>query len=244
MTPETEEIPQGMGEFSRVVGVFFEPKKTFEDIARRPTWVVPMLLMILFGLGYSVSVSQKIGARQLAQHQIEMSPRYDQMSPEQRQQGIELGAKITGVVLYVGPIVFLPIMTLIIAGVLLGIVAGIMSAPVKFKQAFAAASWAGLPRLVFSLLAIVVVFMKNPADFNIQNPLAFNPGAFMQTQKGVAYAIASSLDLFTFWIILLLAVGFKAAAGKKLSFGGALFSVLLPWIVVVLIGAGIAAFTS
>src|ERR1035438_7102125 len=38
--------PAGMGEFSRIVGVFFEPKKTFADIALRPSWLIPMILLI------------------------------------------------------------------------------------------------------------------------------------------------------------------------------------------------------
>ena len=134
MTPETEEAPQGMGEVSRIAGVFFEPKKTFEDIARRPTFLVPLALVILFGLAFGMAVSQRIGARQLAQQQIEKNPRYDQMTPEQRQNGVELGAKISSVLLYVGPIIAAPLATLVIAGVLLGIVAGIMSAPVRFNR--------------------------------------------------------------------------------------------------------------
>ena len=51
MTPENaaavEPEPSRMGEFSRIVGVFFEPSKTFKDIAERPTWIVPMILVIL-----------------------------------------------------------------------------------------------------------------------------------------------------------------------------------------------------
>ena len=46
------------------------------------------------------------------------------------------------------------------------------------------------------------------------------------------FAIVSTL--FSFWTILLIAVGLKAAAGKKLTFGGALFAVVLPWAVWVL----------
>lgn len=246
MTPEMEAAPPpGMGEVSRIAGVFFEPKKTFEDIAGRPTFLVPLIVVILCGLGYFSVVAQRIGARQLAAHQIEMSPRYDQMTPEQRQQGIEVGAKIWSVVTYAGPILGVPIVTLIISGVLLGIVSGIMSAPVKFKQVFSAVAWASLPRVIFYLLAIVLLFVKPPTpDFNVQNPLVFNPGAFMDPPKGFLYAIASSLDLFTFWGIFLIATGLKAAAGKKLSFGGALFSVMLPWAVVVLIGAAFAGMFS
>ena len=58
------------------------------------------------------------------------------------------------------------------------------------------------------------------------------------------YTVAMALDLFTIWGILLTAVGLKAAAGKRLSFGGALFAVALPWAVLVLLGATIAGIFS
>ena len=56
MTPEVAQAPEptpaGMGVFSRITGVFFEPGKTFEDIGRRPSWFVPLLLSILSGLAF------------------------------------------------------------------------------------------------------------------------------------------------------------------------------------------------
>lgn len=230
-----------MGEFSRIAGVFFEPAKTFRDIASRPTFIVPMVLVILFGIAYMNQVGQRIGWRQIALQQAEQSSRFQQAPPEQREQQLAISEKVFGVAQFAGPLLFVPIYYLIVAAVLLGIAAGIMSAPVKFKQMFAVMAWAGLPGIVVSVLGIVVVYMKNPADFNFNNPLAFNPGAFMdpQTSSKFIYSLATSFDLFSFWTIFLIATGLKAAAGKKLSFGGALFSVLLPWGVVVL---GKAAF--
>jgi len=241
-----EPAPQGMGEFSRIAGVFFEPKKTFQDIAARPTFLLPMILVILFGIVYSVQIGQRIGWDRVSRHQLEMSSRSQQMTPEQRESAVAMSVKIATVAQYAGPILGVPIADLVIAGVLLGIVAGIMSAPVKFKQVFAVTCWAGLPGILFSLLAIVVMYMKNPDDYNINNPLVFNPGAVMdpQTSSKFVYSLASSLDLFTIWTILLLATGLKAAAGKKLSFGGAMFSVLLPWGVVVLCKAAFAGMFS
>jgi hypothetical protein len=229
-----------MGEFSRITGVFFEPQKTFEDIARRPTFIVPMLLVILFGLAFSIQIGQRVGWERIVRHQTELSSRSQQAPPEQREAGIAMGVKIAQVAQYAGPILGVPIFDLVISGVLLGIVAGIMSAPVRFKQVFAVVAWSGLPGILVSVMGIVVMYMKNPDDFNVNNPLAFNPGAFMDPTSGskFLYSIATSLDLFTFWTIFLLATGLKAAAGKKLSFGGALFSVILPWAVVVLIKAG------
>jgi len=238
MTPE----PQGMGEMSRVAGVFFEPKKTFEDIARRPTFWVPLLISIIFGLAFTQAVGQRIGWERVVRHQMEMSSRNQQATPEQREKGVQMGVKIASVISYLGPILGVVIYTLVTASVLLGIVAGIMSAPVKFKQVFAVCAWAGVPGILFAVLGIIVMYLKPPEDFNINNPLVFNPGAMMdpQTSSKFVYSLASSLDLFSLWAILLIATGLKAAAGMKLSFGGAMFSVLLPWGVFVLGRAALA----
>ena len=87
----------------------------------------------------------------------------------------------------------------------------------------------------------VVIMLKNPDDYNMNNPLVFNPGAFMDpTGPKFMYSVMSSLDLFSFWSIFLIATGLKAAAGKKLSFGGALFAVILPWAVYVLLKSAVA----
>ena len=247
MTPENasalEPQPAGMGEFARLTGVFFEPGKTFADVARRPSWFVPMLLTVLFGLIFCVVVGQRIGWDNIAQQQMEK--RMATMQPEQREQAMkqaDLTKKITQVSAYVITVIGPAIGYLIAAAVLLGIVAGILSAPVKFKQVFAIMCYAGMVGVVQVVLMIVVVFLKkNPADFDIQHPLAFNAGALMDPNGSkFLFALASALDVFSLWRILLIAVGLKAAAGKKLSFGGALFAVLLPWAVMVLIGATLA----
>jgi hypothetical protein len=239
MTPESvsamEPQPERMSEISRLTGVFFEPKKTFADIAQRPGWLIPMVLIIVAALSVTVMIGQHVGWERIFRQQMENSPRTAQLTPEQRDQALAMQMKLAP---FLGaiPVIIVPITYLIVSAILLGIVAGIMSAPVKFKQVYAVMSYAGLTSVVSSILTLVVIFLKNPDQFNPQNPLAFNPAAFMdpQTSSKFVYSLASSFDLFSFWTIFLIATGLKAAAGKKLSFGGALFSVILPWAVYVL----------
>jgi hypothetical protein len=232
-----------MGEFSRISGVFFDPKKTFEDIAKRPTWIVPVVLIMIFALAVSMTMGQRIGWERIVRHGMEASSRAQQMTPEQREQGVAMGVKIASIMAYVG-ILFVPVVYVIMAGVL-ALMALILSAGIRFKQIFAVVSYSCLVSLVSSILTVVVIFLKNPDEINIQNPLAFNPAAFMDPDKNkFLYSLATSLDLFSFWTILLMAVGLKAAAGKKLSFGGALFAVVLPWAVYVLGKSAWAGFMS
>jgi len=241
MTPENapavEPEPAGMSEFSRLTGVFFEPGKTFADIAERPNFWVPLILMIAAILAFTIAISQRIGWDRVVRHQLES--RVAQMSDQQREaisRTMDMQVKMVSIFGYAGGILGVPISYLIMGGILLGIVRGIMSAPVRFKQSFAILCYANLPGLIFTVLAIMVMFLKNPDDFNLQNPLVFNPGAFMDPQSPLKFlhSVASSLDLFTIWTILLVATGVKAAGGKKLSFGGALTAVALPWAILVL----------
>jgi hypothetical protein len=238
---ELEQQPAGMGQFSRITGVFFEPKKTFEDIVQRPSFLVPLLLVMMVSLAYVTVLGQRIGFERIVRQQVQNSEQFQQLPPDQREQRIQMGVKIGSIIGYVAAVAGTPLYYLVASAVLLGIMA-IMGAGLKFKQIFAIMCYAGLPNMVFMVLAIVVMFLKNPDEFNIQNPLAFNPGAFLdpqQTSKFV-YSLASSLDVFSFWTIGLIAIGLKAGAGKKLSFGGALFAVLLPWALFVFVRAALS----
>jgi hypothetical protein len=254
MTPEmpenafdAEPEPQKLSEISRLTGVFFEPTKAFTDIAERPRWFVPMLLVILATVAFYVTYGQRNGWRSFVEEQMQsnarMAQQMGQLSPEKREQTINLQAKIImPITYYVGPVIGMPIGNLFASLVLLGVASGIMSAGVKFKQIFAIGCYAGLTGIISKILGIVVMFLKSPDRFNLMNPLAFNPAAFMdpKTTSKFLYTIASGCDLFIFWGMLLTAIGLKAAAGKRLSFGGALFAVALPWAFFLLIGASIA----
>jgi len=246
MTPENaaavEPQPAGMGEFSRIVGVFFEPMKTFTDIAQRPSWLIPLLLVMLSALGTITVMSQRIGWERLLRHQMETNTTLQKLSPEQREQSMAMQLKFASVGSYIGVIVFMPVADIVIAAVLLGIAGGLMGGGVRFKQVFAVVCYSGLPGIISAILTIVVIFLKNPDDFNMQNPLAFNVGAFLDPNSGskFVYSLATSLDLFMLWMIFLMATGLKAAAGKRLTFAGALIAVITPWAILVLGKAAIA----
>jgi len=183
-------------------------------------------------LSVTIVIGQHVGWERIFRQQMENSPRTAQMTAEQRDQALAIQMKLAPFISAI-PVIVLPVSYLIVSAILLGIVAGIMSAPVKFKQVFAVMCYAGLTAVVSAILTLVVIFLKNPDQFNPQNPLAFNPAAFMDptTTSKFLYSLGTSIDLFSFWTIFLIATGLKAAAGKKLSFGGALFSVILPWAV-------------
>jgi hypothetical protein len=240
-----EPQPSGMGEFSRLTGMFFEPKKTFKDIAERPRWIVPMLLLIVVTLIVLVVIGQKIGWDTVIRQQIEA--RMATMSDQQRtatQNNMAISIKFGTVLAYASGIFGWPILTLATAGVTILMVNVFMSAGLRFKQIFAIACYSRLPAIIASIATAAALMMKaNPEEFNIQNPVPFNLGWFMaaDTSAKFLHALATSIDLFTFWSMFLMATGLSVAAGKKLSFGSALMAVVLPWALFVLVRSAVAA---
>lgn len=238
-----------MGEFSRLIGVFLEPTKAFQDIARRPKWLIPMLLVIAAGIAFYATFGSHVGWPRFMQHQLETNPklqqRFEQMQPEQRAAAMNAQIKYTGIGYEAGVAVITPLAMLLSAAIVLAIVNS-MSAGVKFKQVFAILAYANLPIILKHGLATVVMFLKNPDDFNLINPLAFNPAAFMDpvSSNKFLYTVGTALDLFIIWTLLLTAVGLKAAAGKRLSFAGAFFAAATPWALFTLLGATAAAMFS
>jgi hypothetical protein len=227
-----------LSEFARLSGVFFEPQKAFADIAARPRWWVPMILLIVVSLAYTYSVAQRVGWERVVRQSVATNSRFQQLGAEEQQRSIERGAKFASGIGYVAAVAGSPLNIAFIAGVLL-LTSRMAGAQLSYRQLLAITSYAFLTSVIFVALGILVVYLKNPDDFNVQNPLGFNPGAYLDpsaTPKWLA-SLAGSADLFAFWKIALLAVGI-AAGERKLSFGRALAAVAMPWLVLVVVKAG------
>lgn len=204
--------------FGRVAGVFFSPKTTFADIARKPSWLLPVILMTILSIIVSVSMNQRVNWRQFMSQQIEKSPRAAQLSAEQKEQQIEGGAKITPIFVYVfgtlGPILFVLFFSLVMWGAynLLG------GAQATFSQSLAINSHAALPTLISSLLVLVVLFVKPVGTFDVDNPLATNLGTFFPEDSAKwLIALGKSIDVFTIWALILTAIGYAAVNPRKLK---------------------------
>jgi hypothetical protein len=237
MTPEpAPENAPPMSEAGRITGVYLDPKPAFADIAARPRWYVPLILMVVAAIAFTYCYTTHIGWRNYIAKTMENNSRAQNLSAEQRETQINTGAKIAPIFGYAGSLIGIPVVALVIAGVLL-LMCKMMGASLQFKQMFAITSYAMLPGLISSILAIIVMFLKNPDDFNLQNPLFFNIGAALEPPPNTGkflYSLASSIDLFTFWSILLLATGISVAA-PKVPFSKAVVGVVVPWAIWVLV---------
>jgi hypothetical protein len=203
--------------FGRITGVFFSPKTTFEDIVRKPSWLLPMVLLTVLSLAVSFSINQRINWREFMSQQIEKSPRAAQMSAEQKQQQIEGGAKFSPVFTY-GIGILGPILGALVVGLVMwGAYSLLGGVSTNFGTAFSVTSHAFLTGLVSSPLFILILYLKPYGTADLENPIAANLAAFLPDESAKwLVALCKSFDIFTFWTLILLAIGFAAVNPKKL----------------------------
>jgi len=229
-----------MSEPARLAGVFFSPGKAFADIARRPRWWIPVILSAILSTVYLNAFTQRVGWESVIRPAMEKNQSTQNMPVQQREQLIRTTA---GLYKYVGywSILISLLSVFIIAVILMFLFDTMMSAGIGLKRMMAIVAYAFLPMMIYTALSMVVLFLKDPDEFNLQNPLMFNVGAYLSTDAPAALrSLGSSIDLFSLWVIVLLAIGISAAA-HKISFGKALAGVALPWALYVCIKVGAAA---
>lgn len=231
---------------SRIGGVLFSPKETFASIAQRPTWLAPVILSCVVGLALISVFANRVGWQRAVERNIQNNPmsarQMDQMSPEQRQQSLNVQVKIFPYIYYsfgvAGPFLF----TLIFAAIFLGLFKLGYGLQIGIKTSMGIVAYAFVPRILYALVGILVIFLKDPSQIDFQNLLASNPGALLSPDTARwLVVLLTQIDFFTFWVMILLAMGYHAANPKKVSVGAAFAGIFGLWLVYLMVVVGFTA---
>ena len=240
--PAPEAAP--LSEGARLVNTFIAPSKTFTDLRRSAAWWAPFLLIVVVSYVFMYVVDKKVGFARVAENQIQASPknsqRFEQMAPDERARAMEMQIKVTRRASYGFPVLIM-IWWLIIAAVLLATFKFGFTADLTFKASLAVVIYSSLPGILKSLLAILSILAGVNTDaFNIQNPVATNPGYFLtQADSPALFTLASALDIFMIWTLVLAAIGISCVSKVK---KGTAMGVIFGWYAfITLVGVGIAA---
>lgn len=236
------EAPESSSAIGRMLGALFSPRKTFESIARRPTWLPPVILACLLALVVVALFSHRVGWRSYLDKQVANSSRFQQLPADQQQRTMEAQLKWTPRVAYAEVIIAPFAGALVLAGIFLGVLNGLGGTRFNFKTSLGIVSYSWMPNVISGLLGIVVLLVKDPATIDLQNLVASNAGAFLADNSPKwLVAMLTPVDLFSFWVMILLGIGYSAAAPKKLSFMKAFSWIFSLWVVYVLVRVGLTA---
>src|ERR1700733_7971873 len=199
---------------ARIFGVIFSPKPTFESIVQRPTWVLPLILINAVSAVVVFVFSQRVGWRGFMERQDQTNSRLqkqmESMTPEKREKMLETQTKFASIFGYVGVVLGTFIGALLVAAVLLAAFNLIAGAKIGFTTSLGIVAHSWVPGIIVGLLGILIIFLKDPSTVDIQHLVATNPGAFLSDDAPKwQESLLSSFDLFVFWYIILMSVGYS-----------------------------------
>ena len=232
--------------FGRIFGAIFSPKPTFESIAQRPTWIVPLILIILVSALVIAVFGQRVGWRNFMIRQNQQNSRaqkqMEQMTPDQREHMLDQQTKIAPIFGYVGVTLGTIIGALLVAAVLMVVLNLSSGAKIPFVTSLGIVSYSWVPAIIGGLLGILIMFIKDPATVDIEHLVASNAGAFVSDDSPKwLVTLLTSFDIFVFWTMILMALGYSATDPKKISFGKALVTIVIVWIFYIAVKVGFTA---
>ena len=245
---EAQPEPAKLGPAQRLIGILLSPGETFVDINRKPTWLTPILIAIVLGVGSSLLFNWWVNpdwnriTREMIRQRVNKAG--GEMPPETAiQQQVEV-FKIVGKLFPAIAAVVTPILILIMAGVFaLGLM--LMQAQTTFKKILSVVAWGfcGVMSVVNTIVTDASLLVRDRESLDAINPMdqsgvsATHLGVLLASDSSpVLKALASSLDLFSLWMIILLAIGLAAVAGsRKITTGKTATLVVSLWLVLVLL---------
>ncbi len=211
----------------RFVAVFTSPRSLFEHLAERPTWLVPLLVMLgVVTLGFLILMDPVIVPEQISR--MEETGQASDQAIAMMQGPFKYSFLIFGV-LFVG------IATVVYSAAVMGVGSFVLGGRLTFKQALSIVSHASLVLVPASLLKVPLAFVTKSVE------VSFGPGALFPVSsaegfggKFLAYFLFG-LDAFQLWQTALIALGVSVVA--RLSLGKTAPAIWVLFLIVTVIGA-------
>jgi len=227
------ESPQ-MSEIETVTSIFFEPGRVFEDLRRKPRFIIGMVIMALLVTGYTFGLYYKVGdtgMRRFINEQIDKSPQASAMSPEQKKSAVDMQMTIQSGVRYGMPV--LVVIGLFIGGLIYFLGTKAFGGDGGFLHSLSVWIYSFITPTVVGMIAnFIVMALKSTDEIDIaasqRGLLQANP-AFLIDGKAhpILATVVGTLDLFMIWGWVLAAIGLRIT--NRLSSGSA-------WAVVIIVG--------
>lgn len=227
------EEPAQMSEAATLGNIFFEPGNTFEDLRRKPRFILAGLIIIIAVSLFQFLFIQKVGFEKLVRARIESNSRTESLSKEDKDKVIaqQSGAIAKGITYAIIPIA--SIIIFFVGGLIYWLGANAMGGNAKYLHGVSVWVYSSLPpSLLFVISNTIVLFLKSIDDIDLTTAqgglVQANPGFFIDGKAHpVLTALFTGFDLFAIYGWFLAAIGLQKVA--KISSGAA-------WAIVLLLG--------
>ncbi len=205
-----------MSEVGTIGNIFFEPGRTFEDLRKKPRFILATVIVSLLLGAYGFALAYKIGdagVRQFIVEQFDKSPSTSSMSSEQKANAVDMQMTFSKIGRFVSP-VFVAIF-MVIGGLLYWAAGKAFGGSGGFLHGWSTFVYSSLPPVVVGTIAnFIVMFFKSSDEIDLamsQRTLIHASPAILMDGKAapVLATIIGTLDLFMIWGWVLAAIGLR-----------------------------------
>lgn len=227
--------PRRPNPFARIAGLVSNPSSTMADVAERPDWLVPFLLIVVISMAANffaaphmdleTGMREQLSERGLTDQQIEEA--IDRVATLQK-----FGAPVTAISVAI---------VLLALAALYMLLSRLFGGEGTFRQYFAVTNYAWLPQLLKGvLLVLLLVRAGSLVPEQMGSLLKSNLGFLADpTDQPILSAFLTSIDLFNFAALALMIFGYGRAS--KLGKQKTAVIVIASYLVWIGVRVGIAA---
>ena len=188
----------------RLLGELTSPGETFRNLAQHPRWL-DMLLLITFVVAALQFwfLSTEAGRHALLDQQVRQMESFGMTVGDEQYAQMQQGLPMARYFATGATLVFSPLMTVIIAGVLFAVFNAGLGGNARFRQVFSIVTHAGVVILLQNLFLAPLNYARESMS-SATNLAVFLP---MLDEGSLAARFLGMIDLFFIWWIVVLAIG-------------------------------------
>ena len=215
-----------MSELATIGNMFFEPGRTFEDLRRKPRFIVATVILSLLATAYAFGLYYKVGdagMRQFAMEQLDKNAQTSGMDSAAKAKTVDLQLTIGKVFRYLMPIFFAIMM--LIGGLMYWAGAKAFGGTGGFLHGWSVFVYSAIPpAIVGSIANFIVLAFKSVDEIDIgasqRGVIHASPSMLLDGKAmPVLTTVVGTLDLFMIWGWVLAAIGLRIT--NRLSSGSA-----------------------
>ncbi len=213
-----------------LINIFLEPSKVFNEQKEKPSFLLPLLLMVAFTALMTLMYFNSVDSEWFKEHQLAASSQEMSAAQIEEMKKNMPAAKVMGYFGVVGAFIGIALISSIFA--LYYLLAGKMTGNnISFKHGLSLTAWAGMPTILGSIIVIVGIIGMNPQTaLESLNLINLDP-LFIQLPTDHAWSgFAKSFSLLSFWSLFLAALGWKLWG--KTSWTQAILVALVPSLII------------
>lgn len=235
---EQAEEKKPMSGGQKMWGIFSDPRRTFSSLSEKPTWILPVIVLIVIAMISSVLVTPF--RMQEAIEKIDQNPRlsaqqkeeiFDRMEEQRAKPVMKLISYI------IAPIAAIFVIVFIVSGLFYLGINVLLGGEASFKKVLSVYCWSGLVTIPGFIVKTPLMLVKKSSQIHTSLAALMPSGS----EENLLFKILTHTDIFVIWEIWLISIGL--AIVYKFSTKKTMGLVIGFYLFYVLIAVGFSALT-